>query len=153
MSSKTNIATLHHEQGYGCAQPVLAAFAGDYVSSEEQALKPATGFGSGMGGLCEVWGALTSAFRVPRSKYGRAECDGTNYRTKTETPYAPIHAFASRFKERNFGIYCGVLAGPDLNNPEQRERAKREGVLATTCSQCVQDVTELVAELLEVETP
>lgn len=151
MSTKAELARQYHERGFNCAQSVLTPFAGDYGLSEEAALRISTGFGSGMGRLCEVCGALTGAFMVLGLKYGRAESDGTKYGPKTETTYALVHALASRFKERNSSIYCGVLVGHDLNNPEEREKAKQEGVFSTTCSKCIQDATELVEELLEAE--
>ena len=64
MSEKTERAKQLHEQGYGCAQAVLTTFAGDYGLAESLSLKLATGFGSGMGRMCEVCGALTGAFMV-----------------------------------------------------------------------------------------
>jgi C_GCAxxG_C_C family probable redox protein len=71
MSAKTERAKQFHELGYGCAQAVLASFAEDYGLSEEAALRISTGFGSGMGRLCEVCGALTGAFMVIGLKHGK----------------------------------------------------------------------------------
>ena len=69
--TKEELAAQYHERGYGCAQSVLASFAGDYGLDEGLALRMATGFGSGMGRLCEVCGALTGAFMVIGLKYGK----------------------------------------------------------------------------------
>ena len=39
MSEKIDLAKKYHENGYGCAQAVLAAFSKDYGLSEEAALR------------------------------------------------------------------------------------------------------------------
>ena len=62
MITKVELARQYHERGFNCAQSVLAPFAPDYGLSEETALRISTGFGSGMGRLCDVCGALTGAF-------------------------------------------------------------------------------------------
>jgi C_GCAxxG_C_C family probable redox protein len=66
---KLDLAAQYHERGYGCAQSVLATYAGEFGLDEGLALRLATGFGSGMGRMCEVCGALTGAFMVVGMKY------------------------------------------------------------------------------------
>jgi C_GCAxxG_C_C family probable redox protein len=149
MTTKAELARQYHERGFNCAQSVLAPFAREYGLSEEAALRISTGFGSGMGRLCDVCGALTGAFMVVGLKHGRSEGDGTKYGPKTETTYALVRALASRFKERNSSIYCGELLGHDLSIPAELEKAKQEGVFAKVCSKCIQDAAELVEEALE----
>jgi hypothetical protein len=50
-------------------------------------LRISTGFGSGMGRMCEVCGALTGAFMVVGLKYGKVITDGSKYGSDTETTY------------------------------------------------------------------
>jgi len=83
MSEKTELAAHYHDTGYGCGQAVLAPFAEDYGLSEELALKISTGFGSGMGRMFEVCGALTGAFMVIGLKHGKVITDGTKYGSNT----------------------------------------------------------------------
>ena len=149
MTTKADLARQYHERGFNCAQSVLAPFARDYGLSEETALRISTGFGSGMGRLCDVCGALTGAFMVVGLKHGRSESDGTKYGPKTETTYDLVRALASRFRERNSSIYCGELVGHDLSIPEEREKAKQDGVFTRVCNKCIQDAAELVEEALE----
>jgi C_GCAxxG_C_C family probable redox protein len=149
MTEKTELARQYHERGFNCAQSVLAPFAQDYGLSEEAALRIATGFGSGMGRLCEVCGALTGAFMVIGLRHGRAESDGTKYGPKTETTYGLVAELSARFKERNNSIYCRELVGHDLRVPEEREKARREGKFSSTCSKCIEDAAELVEQVLE----
>ncbi len=118
MSAKTDLARQYHEQGYGCAQAVLASFAQDYGLSEEAALRIATGFGSGMGRLCEVCGALTGAFMVIGLKHGKVATDGSRYGSNTETTYRLVEELAEKFRAKNGSIYCRELIGHDLRVPE-----------------------------------
>jgi C_GCAxxG_C_C family probable redox protein len=147
VSTKTDAAARYHTQGYGCAQAVLASFSRDYGLSEENALRISTGFGSGMGRMCEVCGALTGAFMVIGLKHGKVLTDGSRYGSDTETAYQLVADIAHRFKERNRSIYCRDIIGHDLNNPEEREEVVRLGLFSTTCGKCIRDAVELLEEL------
>lgn len=153
MASKTELARQYHDQGFNCAQSVLAAFSQDYGLSEHTALRISTGFGSGMGRLCEVCGALTGAFMVLGLRHGRAESDGSKYGPMTETTYRLVSELAAEFKQRNGSIYCRDLVGHDLSIPEEREKARQENVFATTCNQCIHDAAELVEIALGEHEP
>jgi C_GCAxxG_C_C family probable redox protein len=148
MSIKTGIAKQYHERGYGCGQAVLASFAQDYGLSEELALRISTGFGSGMGRMCEVCGALTGAFMVIGLKYGKVIPDGTRYGTDTETTYRLVAELANRFRERNGSIICRDLIGHDLSDPNERAKVVQMGLFKTTCGKCIQDAVELLDEIL-----
>lgn len=149
MSDKTDRARQYHERGFNCAQSVLAPFASEYGLSEETALRLSTGFGSGMGRLCEVCGALTGAFMVIGLKHGRGESDGTKYGPRTENTYRLVTELSAHFKERNGSIYCRDLVGHDLSIPAERERAKDEGAFATICTKCIEDAADLVEKALK----
>jgi C_GCAxxG_C_C family probable redox protein len=148
MSTRTELANQYHDSGYGCSQAVLASFAQEYGLSEETALRIATGFGSGMGRLCEVCGALTGAFMVIGLKYGKFITDGSRYGTDTETTYELVADLAQRFKVRNGSIYCRDLIGYDLSNPEERAKVVQLGLFKTTCKKCILDCVELLEEIM-----
>ncbi len=148
MSAKTDLARRYHEQGFGCAQSVLASFAQEYGLSEESALRIATGFGSGMGRMCEVCGALTGAFMVIGLKHGKVITDGSRYGTNTETTYRLVAELAKKFESRNGSIYCRELIGHDLSNPVEREKVVQLGLFTTTCRKCILDSVELLEEML-----
>ena len=148
MSAKTDLARQYHEQGYGCAQAVLASFAQDYGLSEEAALRIATGFGSGMGRLCEVCGALTGAFMVIGLKHGKVATDGSRYGSNTETTYRLVAELAEKFRAKNGSIYCRELIGHDLRVPEERAKVVELGLFSTTCRKCILDSVELLEECL-----
>ncbi|HEX8991885.1 MAG TPA: C-GCAxxG-C-C family protein [Anaerolineales bacterium] len=148
MSAKADRARQYHEQGYGCAQAVLASFAPDYGLSEEAALRIATGFGSGMGRLCEVCGALTGAFMVIGLKHGKVATDGTRYGSNTETTYRLVAQLSEKFRARNGSIYCRELIGHDLRVPEERRKVVELGLFTTTCRKCILDAVDLLEECL-----
>jgi C_GCAxxG_C_C family probable redox protein len=145
---KKQLADQYHERGYGCAQAVLAAYAQDFGLSEETALHISTGFGSGMGRMCEVCGALTGGFMVIGLKYGKVITDGTKYGTDTETTYKLVAELARKFETINGSIYCRDLIGHDLSNPEQRAKVVKMGLFKTTCKKCILDSVELLEEIL-----
>jgi len=141
-------ADLYHEQGYSCAQSVLCAFCQDFILDEETALRISTGFGSGMGRMCEVCGALTGGFMVIGLKYGKVITDGTKYGTETEKTYALVAELAKRFRKRNGSILCRDLIGVDLRDPAQRQRAKDEGIFTDRCGGYIRDSVEILEQLL-----
>jgi C_GCAxxG_C_C family probable redox protein len=145
---KTAKAAQYHEQGFGCAQSVLAAFAADFELSEEHALRLGTGFGSGMGRMCEVCGALTGAFMVIGLKFGKVGANGTRYGNETETTYRLVKEVADQFKLRNGSIYCRELIGHDLNDPVERSKVVEAGLFKTTCGKCIRDAVELLEKIL-----
>jgi C_GCAxxG_C_C family probable redox protein len=148
MSAKTELAKQYHSSGYGCGQAVLAPFAQEYGLSEETALRISTGFGSGMGRLCEVCGALTGAFMVIGLKYGKVVTDGTRYGNDTETTYRLVAELAKKFKEKNGSIYCRDLIGHDLSDPDERAKVVQMGLFKTTCGKAILDAVELLEETL-----
>jgi len=145
---RKELADAYHKKGFGCAQSVLCAFRQDFGLDEETALRISTGFGSGMGRLCEVCGALTGGFMVIGLKHGKVITDGTKYGTETETTYRLVAELAKRFKERNGSIVCRDLIGHDLSDPEQRAQVLKEGLFDTCCSKLILDSVEILEEIL-----
>ena len=145
---KQLLASDFHDRGYGCAQSVLASYALEYGLSQELALRISTGFGSGMGRMCEVCGALTGAFMVLGLQYGKVVTDGNRYGNETETTYRLVMELARKFEQRNGSIYCRDLIGHDLNDPVEREKVAAEGLFKTTCGKCIRDAVELLEETL-----
>ncbi len=145
---KGDLAAQYHERGFGCAQAVLASYAGEFGLEERLALKLATGFGSGMGRMCEVCGALTGAFMVIGLKYGKENTDGTRYGSETETTYRLVAEVAAKFKRRNGSIYCRELIGYDLMDPVERAKVVELGLFKTTCRKCILDAVEILEATL-----
>lgn len=138
----------YHDRGFGCGQSVLAAFSEDFGLDATTALKLSTGFGSGMGRMGDVCGALTGGFMVLGLKYGKVNSDGSKYGPATETTYAKVAELTRRFREHNESIDCRDLTGLDLNRPEARAYAKEHNIFAGRCSGYIQDVVGILEELL-----
>ncbi|OGO61767.1 MAG: hypothetical protein A2032_00670 [Chloroflexi bacterium RBG_19FT_COMBO_49_13] len=146
--NKTDLAVQYHERGFGCAQAVLASCAGDFGLDERLALKMAPGFGSGMGCMCEVCGALTGAFMIIGLIYGKESTDGTRYGSETETTYHLVTDVAAKFNERNGSIYCRELIGHDLMDPVERAKVVELGLFKTTCRKFILDAVEILEATL-----
>jgi C_GCAxxG_C_C family probable redox protein len=148
MSAKTELAKQYHACGYGCGQAVLASFAQDYGLSEEVALRISTGFGSGMGRMNEVCGALTGALMVIGLKHGKMVTDGTRYGTGKETTYGLLAELAKKFQEKNGSMFCQDLVCYDFSNPNERAKVFEMGLFETKYGKAILDVVELLEEIL-----
>jgi C_GCAxxG_C_C family probable redox protein len=148
MSEKTALAATYHEPGYGRTQAVLASFSKNSGLGEETALRLSTGFGSGMGRMCEVCGALTGVFMVIGLRYGKVVTDGNKNGTDTKTTYRVVAELAGRFEARGRSILCRDRIGHYLGIPVERDKVREQGLFRTTCGKCVQDAVELLEEVL-----
>ncbi|MBW6466850.1 MAG: C-GCAxxG-C-C family protein [Brevefilum sp.] len=142
-----------HDRGFGCAQAVLAAFCQDYGMYVQTALKISTGFGSGMGRLCEVCGALTGGFMVLGLNYGKVNTDGSIYGPATEITYTLTAKLAEMFKEKHGTIYCRDLLGLDLSQADQRNIAIERNYFVERCGSYIQTSIKMVEVLLETPVP
>jgi C_GCAxxG_C_C family probable redox protein len=149
----SEIAQSIFDRGFGCGQSVLSAFCEDYGLDTITALKLSTGFGSGMGRMGEVCGALTGGFMVIGLKYGKINSDGSKYGPATETTYALVADLARRFRERNQTMFCKELTGLDLNIPENREYARQNNIFSVRCAGYIQDTVALLEDILQHPVP
>jgi C_GCAxxG_C_C family probable redox protein len=131
------------EQGFNCAQAILAAFAPRHGLSREHALKVACAFGSGMmrGETC---GAVTGGLMVLGLAHGRCRTDDMAARSKT---YALAQAFQDRFISAHGTCACQDLLGLDPTTPEGRQAALDRGLFESRCPNFVRSAVGLVLEL------
>lgn len=131
------------EQGFNCAQAVLATFAPRHGLSREHALKVACAFGSGMmrGSTC---GAVTGALMVIGLAHGRCRADDMAARSKT---YALAQAFQDRFDALHGTCACEELLGLDPTTPEGRQAALDRGLFESRCPQFVRSAVTLLLDL------
>ena len=111
MSKYEKKALSFYEQGYNCAQAVLAAAAEDVGITTEQALRIASSFGGGMGGIkggpC---GALTALLMVEGLRDGYAEARlGQTLREMKAAQAKRTRQLAASFEEQ-----CGALSCREL---------------------------------------
>lgn len=133
------------EQGFNCAQAVIAHCAEELGMDEEEALKIASGFGGGMH-LAEVCGCVTGSLMALGLKYGVNE---PNDNVGKEIMRSKTEEFLSKFKEGNGAHRCKDLLGLDISIPEEKLMVAEEGLIAKNCPGFVCSACDILDELLE----
>jgi len=83
MENETDRAAQRFEQGFSCAQAIVAAFGAQYGLDTQQALRVAGAFGGGMARMGETCGAVTGAFMVFGLLYGKTQAEDDAAKDKT----------------------------------------------------------------------
>ena len=143
--SKAESAINFFQNGYNCAQSVLAAYAADYDLEKEKALQAAVGFGAGMGRHQDVCGAISGAIIVLGLASSFKEEDG---RPKINEVYAKVHSFLGEFAAQKGTIKCrDLLEGCDLNS-EEGQKIFKERSLKENCRACVRLCCDMLDKYL-----
>ena len=145
MNPNAQKAQTMFQEGFNCAQAVLAACGEPRGLSHDVALHVAGPFGGGMAGMGETCGAVTGAFMVIGLKYAKTTPEDD---LSKQNGYQLVRQFTARFKERNQTICCRELLGCDISTPQGMDRAKTMGLFKTICPKLVHDAAEIVEELL-----
>ena len=147
MEKKAQKAVELFKSGYNCSQAVIAAFAEELGIESDTAVKIASSFGGGMGGMREVCGAVSGMFMAAGIRYGYT--DPTDHTAKKEH-YKRIQKMASAFTEQNGSIICHELLGirPEGDNLIPRERTK-EYYKKRPCAEYVRCAAQIFAEMTE----
>ena len=133
MTKHEALARANFLEGYNCAQAVLLAFAEDAGLEKDTALRLASSFGGGVGGMREMCGALSGAFMLAGVKGSAGiEAPGT---TKAQT-YQQTREMANAFKEKNGTYLCCELKGV------------ADGNVRRSCPGCIEDACALVEKML-----
>ena len=92
--------------GCSCSQAVFAAFADDFGMDEQTALRLASSFGGGMGGMRETCGAVSGMLMVAGLKWGYSEVGDLEKKT---AHYARVRKLIDSFKAEHTTIVCREL--------------------------------------------
>ena len=92
--------------GCSCSQAVFAAFAEDFGMDEKTALKLASSFGGGMGGMRETCGAVSGMLMAAGMKWGYSEVGDLEIKT---AHYARVRSLIEAFKAEHSTIVCREL--------------------------------------------
>jgi C_GCAxxG_C_C family probable redox protein len=136
-------ATARFAQGFSCSQSVLTAYAQEFGLDEQTALKIASGFGGGMGGLGHTCGAVTGALMVLGLRHGLTAVDGE----AKQAFYARVRQFTERFQQCHGSLACRELLGVDISTAEGRDAAREAGLFQQKCPPLVQGACEILDEL------
>lgn len=128
-------------EGCNCAQAVFLAFAEDRMD-KSTALRLASGFGGGMGGMRGVCGAVSGMFLA----YGllRGSDDPTD-RTAKAAHYATLRQLCEEFERRNGSSLCRQLLGLDPDfKPQPPEARTAEYYEKRPCPELVACAAEIL---------
>ena len=139
-------AVASFENDFLCSQSILSAFAPALGLDRLTALRIAAPFGSGMGRMGEVCGAVSGAFMVIGLKYGHTTAEDTEAKERT---YQLVQQFAALFRSRHGTILCRELTGYTLSNPGEMQAARESGVFKNQCPKYIRSAGEILEELLK----
>ena len=142
--SKAEQAVDLFDQGYNCAQAVLAAFGPREGLTREDCLRLACGLGAGMGRMAETCGAVTGAFLVLSLRHSGPAVPDPQARGAV---YDEVRDFVARFRARNGSIVCRELLGCDISTPEGLQQAKEQELHVNICRKLVRDAAELLEQV------
>jgi C_GCAxxG_C_C family probable redox protein len=143
---RENEALEYHKKGFNCAQSVFVVFAKENGIPEAQALKVATGLGSGMGRLQATCGAVTGAYMAIGLKHGKSIGDeGIEKREKT---YELVRTFDKKFKEQFKTTSCKELLGCDLMTDEGKKFYVDNKLGEKVCERCIHQAVQIVEQLI-----
>jgi C_GCAxxG_C_C family probable redox protein len=133
------------DEGFNCAQSVIAVFAKKHGLTEEVIYKIASVFGAGMGRMQETCGAVTGAFMALGLEYGFKEPKDQGARAKT---LQIAREFVAEFKKRFGTISCRELLGCDLNTTEGQKKHEEKKQRVLICKKCVETAVAIAENLM-----
>jgi C_GCAxxG_C_C family probable redox protein len=141
VEDRVYLAVSRFEQGFHCAQSVLAAYA-DGGLSEEAALKmgAALAGGSTVGGEC---GAVAAAYLVLGLKHGRTVPAFGDVEKEREL-FDRIRRFVEEFRKRHGALTCRELLGVDVFTKEGLAEGRQRGLFRERCPRYVRDAITIL---------
>lgn len=143
---KETIAIKYFKEGFNCAQSVLISYKDELFISEEDLLKISCGFGSGMGRLQEICGAVSGAFMVIGLKFGKYLKEDNVAREKT---YRLVREFESEFKKKQKSSNCREILGCDLLTDEGNKQFLEKNLREIICEKCVKEAVKLLSIVIK----
>lgn len=133
MKTKKEYALELRSQRYNCCQAVACAFAEEVNIDQATLFRAAQGFGSGMGNMKGVCGALTGAVVLAGLKNSVEAIPSENMSTIQLSK-----EMSKRFEEKCGAIICGDLKGVST------------GKMLCSCPDCIANAVEIVQEVLNI---
>ena len=136
-------ALSYFKDKFHCSQSVLAAYADELGLTEEQALRIAYCFNTGMR-KGEVCGACSGALLVLGMKYGQCKKDDVNSREKANKK---TEEFLEKFKAENGTYICNDLLGCDISTSEGVKYAMDHNCFTDICPRMVASAVRILEEM------
>ena len=134
--------------GCSCSQAVVGAFADDLGLEQETALRLASSFGGGMGGMRETCGAVTGMLMVAGLKWGYSE---TGNLEKKTAHYARVRSLIEQFKSEHTSIVCRELLAHLSELKKDPSARTPEYYKARPCARFVETAAALLDEMEKAE--
>ncbi len=139
-----------YNQGYTCAQSILASFGERYALPQGLAFRLGEPFGAGTSCTGDMCGSVTGAIMVLGLQYGSTRSGDDVARLFT---YQHVHELIQRFKEIHGSIQCTDLLGYNLSDPLQIQVVREKGLFNQLCPILVRDAAQILVEMLEENPP
>jgi len=129
------------DNGYNCAQSVLAAYSEDYGLKKELAFKLTQSLGVGVAFKGEVCGAVLSALIVYGLKFGSEEL---NNELAGEVVHKLSKEHIDEFEDIHESILCKDLIGYDFSIPEELNMIMEQDLFKWKCSAFIKDSVNIL---------
>lgn len=136
-------AILLWDDGFYCAESVLAAVAANQGIENELIPKIATAFCSGVSATGSTCGALNGAILALSMRLGRTDQDDDRTRL-----YEKTQRLSAAFKAQHGYLNCPELLNLQLGTPEASEEYRKRGLNAQ-CTEYIRFATQMAVELLQ----
>ncbi len=145
MQEPIDTALAHYQNGYSCAQAILAAYAARYGLTHDEAHGLAAPFGGGLSRQADTCGAVSAALMVLGLHYWDRQAGP---REAKEKIYKLSQEFLQQFKQRNGTLLCRELLQLDISDPVDLEQARQSHLFDTRCPNFIRDAVELLDQWL-----
>ena len=130
--------------GCSCSQAVLGAFCEELGMDLDTALKVASSFGGGLGGMRETCGAVSGMLMVAGLKWGYSDIGNSDVK---KAHYARSRTLIERFTAEHGTIVCReLLAHLETLSKEPSERTP-EYYKTRPCARFVETAARLIDEM------
>jgi len=130
--------------GCSCSQAVFGAFANEFGIDQDTALRLASSFGGGLGGMRETCGAVSGMLMVAGMKWGYSDIGDLDIKT---AHYARTRALIDSFKAEHNTIVCRELLSA-LDELKQNPSARTaEYYKQRPCVLFVETAARLIEEM------
>jgi C_GCAxxG_C_C family probable redox protein len=143
-------AVAFYQQGYTCAQSILASFAARCDLQQDLAFRIGEPFGAGTSCTGDMCGSVTGAIMVLGLLYGSTRSNDDAARSYT---YQRVHELIYRFTEIHGSIQCTDLLGYNLSDPQQLQTVIEKGLFIQLCPAFVRNAAQILVEMLETTIP
>lgn len=144
--TRAEIGQEYFKNGCNCAQSVVMAFSDMLPISEDLIMKSMLPFGSGIGRMRQMCGAINGMSYIVGLLYSTIE-DGTQNKNDI---YKMVQELAERFRQKNGNIICkSLLSGINDSTVPVAEERDSAYYKKRPCAGYVYDAVEILEEFIE----